>query len=529
LATVGLVRRSLLAAILAVAVIPAAAASAQTRIISGSNANMGAFPYQVLLRISLPNVGLVGCGGSVKDATHVITAAHCVEGETARGYPLITSGSGITIKHGGVDQGGGTSGTGDDLQTYSGTVTRVSVDRRRQRRLFGDEYDTALLTLSSSILGPNTDDIALATPSDLTGSFGFGAADDNKPFISGWGRTTPGSGLGSVLLQYAQVGLVPDSGVGLSCDDEYGPDELIKPVMLCAGGRTGSGLVEDTCQGDSGGPLALDSVNGPNGPGNGPGSGGKLAGITSFGHGCGQPGVPGVYTEVTEPGTTSFLNSSPPSAPVVLGAPHVAGTPRVGSTVTCVPPSLPTGVVVNQYLWYAVSGGGFNLFAAGTSPNVVLPAATQGLTVGCDVRVENGGGYRYLEFVSTIGPVGAAVTPTPTPPPPPADTTKPRVRVQKVRCKRRRCRITIKATDQGGLVKRVSARVRGKYKKCRRVGGRRRCTTKRANKRLRLRKLKGGIYRGRIKLRRGRYAAYAVATDAAGNRSRRAKKTFRVR
>ncbi len=58
----------------------------------------------------------------------------------------------------------------------------------------------------------------------------------------------------------------------------------------------------DTCQGDSGGPLALDTQPGA-------GKAPKLAGITSFGFFCGVR--PGVYTEVSEAGTTALLTSPP--------------------------------------------------------------------------------------------------------------------------------------------------------------------------------------------------------------------------
>jgi hypothetical protein len=61
------------------------------------------------------------------------------------------------------------------------------------------------------------------------------------------------------------------------------------------------------------------------------------------------------------------------------------------------------------------------------------------------------------------------------------------------------------------------------------VAGQRRCTTRRVSKRLRLRKRRGGIHVGRFKLPRGRYVVTVVATDLAGNRSRKAKKRFRVR
>ena len=46
---------------------------------------------------------------------------------------------------------------------------------------------------------------------------------------------------------------------------------------------------EDTCKGDGGGPLVCPS---------GDGSGYVQAGIVSWGVGCGQEGVPSVYTDV---------------------------------------------------------------------------------------------------------------------------------------------------------------------------------------------------------------------------------------
>lgn len=59
--------------------------------------------------------------------------------------------------------------------------------------------------------------------------------------------------------------------------------------QICAGELVGG---KDTCQGDSGGPLFYkDNVNGE--------SKYILIGITSYGDGCGEVGLPGIYTKVS--------------------------------------------------------------------------------------------------------------------------------------------------------------------------------------------------------------------------------------
>ncbi|MFF7382314.1 trypsin-like serine protease [Streptomyces griseoluteus] len=234
------------AAAVASALVAAPAASAAPQpIVGGTTTTTTAYPY--VMQITDASGGQF-CGGTLVSAKKVVTAAHCMVGESTSSVRVV---------------GGRTY-----LNGTNGTVSRVSkiwINPDYTDATRGD--DVAVLTLSTSM--PYTP--VSYVSSSQTGVYAAGTTAR----ILGWG-TTSENGSSSNQLRTATVPTVSDS----SCRSSYGSD-FVQSDMVCAG-LTSGGV--DTCQGDSGGPLII---------------GGVLAGITSWGEGCAEAGYPGVYTRLT--------------------------------------------------------------------------------------------------------------------------------------------------------------------------------------------------------------------------------------
>ncbi|MEV2210060.1 serine protease [Streptomyces sp. NPDC050997] len=223
---------------------PAAVAAPQP-IVGGTTTTTTAYPFMMQITDASQNQF---CGGTLVSPTKVVTAAHCMVGETTSTVRVV---------------GGRTYLNGTD-----GTVSRVSkiwVHPSYTDATNGD--DVAVLTLSTSM--PYT--TASYVSSSQTSIYAAGTTAR----VVGWG-TTSENGSSSNQLRTATVPTVSDT----SCASSYGSD-FVASDMVCAGYTSGG---VDTCQGDSGGPFLI---------------GGVLAGITSWGEGCAEAGYPGVYTRLT--------------------------------------------------------------------------------------------------------------------------------------------------------------------------------------------------------------------------------------
>jgi len=416
-----------LAVVLLVAA-PAGARPRATAAIVGADNPMGVrlVPWQAAL-VALGPAGhaavplAVYCGASIRDATHVITAAHCVSDQNA---------SSIGVVAGFVSR---SSPRGRQLRT----VTAISASP-----LFRAQpgHDLAVLTLAAPlVLGPTVQPLPVVEPG--------GADIGRRALISGWGlRADVGSAgdqpdrLGSAIVGVDDPAACAGFGAAFSAEQ-----------MLCAGRPTDRGFAVDACQGDSGGPLARydETPSGATGlPA--PADFDALIGIVSFGRGCGDPDYPGIYTRLSEPGNNALASDpAPPTRVEPVSPPQVVGTATVGQPIGCATGTWSDPAAVLSYRWIsgtvALRGHVGGLRVEGTDPALTVGPELGGRLLTCEVTAVNAGGMRSVQAPPVAVPAPTAVAAQSEI----ASLARPQVQVTRRSCAGRRCTLTVVARGAG--------------------------------------------------------------------------------
>ena len=255
---VGLLTSMLLLGLLA----PTRVSAAPLPIINGADVPAGeqSWVVGILQAAVADDYNAQFCGGTLIDPQWVLTAAHCTLNEQDQAFQAA------------------------DLQVlvgqrmlHSTEGARLAVDKIVRHPDFDTttyRNDIALLHLAVATPTPF---VILANP---TSNPAFHQAQ--QAMVAGWGVTA--EGVGADVLQRAQVPLVDTA----TCRKFYAEYNItVAEHTLCAGYEQG-GI--DACTGDSGGPLLVW---------NNQQRAWVQIGIISWGSGCAEAGVYGVYTEVT--------------------------------------------------------------------------------------------------------------------------------------------------------------------------------------------------------------------------------------
>ncbi|XP_046430312.1 trypsin alpha-3-like [Neodiprion fabricii] len=208
-------------------------------------------PFQALLLVDNHEK----CGAVIISERWIITAAHCVYGLSAKQITVAVGSS----KIGGIDQLTYAIDTVVLHENFIYNEVTMENDIALLRTINAIEYSSRVQPVPLNRVSPQ--------PSDETVVSGFGVTNINKSVTSNYlmavgGKVIERNACRS-LLKNAEAQLVLSNG------------------SFCAGVLNGG---KDSCQGDSGGPLTISNV---------------LAGIVSWGFGCGQVMMPGIYTDVS--------------------------------------------------------------------------------------------------------------------------------------------------------------------------------------------------------------------------------------
>ncbi|XP_073843388.1 uncharacterized protein isoform X2 [Musca autumnalis] len=230
------------------------------------DSEFGEYPWHVAILKKDPKESIYACGATLIDAQHVITAAHCIKAQN--GFDLRARLGEWDVNH--------------DVEFFP-YIERdvVSVHIHPEYYAGTLDNDLAVLKLDSPVDFSKNPHISPACLPDKFSDF-TGA----RCWTTGWGKDAFGEhGKYQNILKEVDVPILSHH----QCESQLRQTRLgysykLNPGFLCAGGEEG----KDACKGDGGGPLVCERQGVW-----------QVAGVVSWGIGCGQANVPGVYVKVS--------------------------------------------------------------------------------------------------------------------------------------------------------------------------------------------------------------------------------------
>ena len=261
------------------------------RIVGGQDAP-SPIPWQIIKEY--------GCGGTILDSTTILSAAHCYYdiGEWIRAGSLKRySGGQVCYDQEGLQRN-------QFSNTFQSQVRKIAqIIENTESPYNPSTYENDYVIFKLDIPLDFDDDVQPACLPPSTAYLDLTSTEE-QCFTSGWGTLVQcefqelkhkfqtmihfllvslffiSGGSSPDTCNYVQVPAVTNA----DCNSAYGGG--ITESMICAG-YIGEGG-KDACQGDSGGPFVCNKD-------------GKavIAGVVSWGYGCGEPEYPGVYARTT--------------------------------------------------------------------------------------------------------------------------------------------------------------------------------------------------------------------------------------
>ena len=226
----------------------------QADIVGGEDADIQDYPYQAALISTGGWFSSAYCGASIINEYWILTAAHCVQGESANN-------TGVRVGNSNSYAQGG--------ETYDAAQIII----HENYNSVSNGSDIALIRLEDPIIYNNfTQPVLVVCDQQVD----LGVEDPGETsWITGWGNDE-GTANNPDQLQVV--------GEPITTQSNYGN---ISSDMIMAGYPNGG---YDSCQGDSGGPMVVLAADGETY---------LQVGVVSWGNGCAEPGYPGVYARVS--------------------------------------------------------------------------------------------------------------------------------------------------------------------------------------------------------------------------------------